>query len=230
MILYVIVFVVFVLMAISGYKKGASATLISLCLLFVSFVLATYLSELVTNAFYDNFVCTKIIGALRTYVSDAKEVILHETVDSLPPFVKALVDVTDYRNSSALGASVKNSGDTVAYAAENALRPLVCSFLSTVFSIVFFVIIYFIAKLLLLKPLNSVFRLPFVRTMDSVFGLVLSLFSSYLLVSFLAFILRILIPVTTNMPFFLTESTIYNSYIFYHFYSGNIFYNIISIF
>lgn len=230
MILDILVVLIFVLLAVYGYKKGASYTLVSLFGMFVCLILAATLADIVSTVFYDTFISEKVFLGVSQYVSDSKTVILSQTVDSYPSFVRFLVEITGYSDSEALSISVENVSDKVAIAAEIAIKPLVVSVISIGFTLIFFILFYILFRVFLTKPLTAVFKLPLINTLDSVCGVVLSFGTSYLLVSFIAFILRLLIPVCDNMPIFFNESTIYNSYIFYYLYSGNIFYNIISLF
>jgi len=230
MILDIIVILIFILLMIVGYRRGASKTLVSLFVMIAAFLLATFFSQPLATFVYDRFISSRVISSVSAHVRGTESVVLSQTVDALPSFVKSIVGITKFSESDALSVSVENVGNKVSIAVDTALRPLLVSVLTSAFLILLFLVIYILLRFLLTRPLLSLFKLPLIKTLDSVCGLLLSLGTSYLVVSFLAFLLRLLMPATANMQIYLLESTIYNSYIFYHFYSGNIFYNIISLF
>ena len=78
-------------------------------------------------------------------------------------------------------------------------------------------------KLLVVRPVLKLFELPGIRGVNRFFGGVIGFVDAFLLVSLLAYLLRLLMPAVSSQNGILNESTIYNSFIFYHFYSGNIF-------
>ncbi len=74
-----------------------------------------------------------------------------------------------------------------------------------------------------MNPVLRLFELPVIRGVNRFFGAVIGFIDAFLLVSLLAYLLRLLMPDINSQGGILNESTIYNSFIFYHFYSGNIF-------
>ncbi|MBQ8538618.1 MAG: CvpA family protein [Ruminococcus sp.] len=228
MIYDIIVIAILIISLFVGYKVGAAKMLVSMLSGIASFVLAAIFGDFCAQLIYDSYLSTAIINSVSSTVvnSGAGELVTAE----LPPFVSFAMMLTGFDYDNALKTSLESLPQAIATGFETAVRPVVMSVLEVVLTLLIFVIIYFVLRLVLRAVLNFVFTLPVLKVINKVFGVVLSFVSSLLFVSFLAFLLNIIMPYLTDIPFWLSESTIYNSYIFYHFYSGNIFINLISAF
>ena len=80
-----------------------------------------------------------------------------------------------------------------------------------------------ILQRIMVRPLVRLFRFPVLNVINRVGGAVIGLIDAVLLVCMLAYLTKlIIVNVGSNSSWF-NESTINNSFIFYHFYSGNIF-------
>lgn len=228
MIYDVVVIVILLISLIVGYNRGAAKMLVSMLSGLVSFILAALLGDFCAGLVYDSYLSSAIINSVSSAVSNssAGELITAE----LPPFVSFAMMLTGFDYNNALKTSLDSLPQAIATGFETAIKPVVMSVLTFVLTLLIFLLIYFVLRAVLKAVLGFVFRLPILRGVNKFFGAVLSLFGSLIFVSFLAFLLNIIMPYLTDIPFWLSESTIYNSYIFYHFYSGNIFINLISAF
>ena len=95
--------------------------------------------------------------------------------------------------------------------------------------IALFLILSLLLRLILLKPFLSLFEAPGISAVNTFFGGVIGFVDAFLIVSLLAYLLKLLMPLISSEAGILNESTIYNSFIFYHFYSGNIFSALVSL-
>ena len=228
MILDIFVVIILALCMFIGYKRGASKTVLSLFFTAVAFVAAVLLGDLLATEIYNSFFKEAIISNVSEYALTADSLSVEPTVDSLPSFVQFIVDITDFQSDSTFLDAVNTTKDTIAMAVERVLQPLIHSLLSFVLTLILFIIIKLILRLFVLKPICSVFKLPVLHHLDSFAGMILSLLIGLLVISFLAFLLKLIAPTVDNMPDILSKQTIYNSYIFKHFYNGNIFYALTS--
>ena len=228
MIYDVVVIVILLLSLVIGYNRGAAKMIVSLLGGIASFVLAAFLGDFCANLIYDSYLSSAIINSVSSTVmnSGAGELVTAE----LPPFVSFAVMLTGFDYDSALKVSLDTIPQAIATGFESAVKPVVMSVLTFVLTLLIFLLIYFVLRLILKAILGFVFEMPLLKGINKFLGAVLSFFGSLIFVSFLAFLLNIIMPYLTEIPFWLSESTIYNSYIFYHFYSGNIFINLISAF
>ncbi|MBQ6626974.1 MAG: CvpA family protein [Ruminococcus sp.] len=227
MILDVIIIVLLIISLFVGYKLGAARVILSLLGYVFALFVATFLGEYLSSVLYDSFVSPSVIDVV-TQALNAEVYDINSAVSELPLIARFSLFVTGYDLNSAI------TGDggvttSLAIAIESALKPVVQAVLSAVLIFILFFAVYFIYRLTIYKLLIKIFRLPLLRFFNSLFGAVGGVLILTLFVSLFALILRIVSPFVEHMPFILSTSTIYNSYIFYHFYSGNIFYKLISI-
>lgn len=216
---------VFLLCIIVGYVKGAAKTLLSLVGFFSSFLLAVFLGELITDLLYDNYLSTAIIESIRDNLATQSDT----TTVSLPPFASFALSLSGFDYESALSSAVKCAPTAIATTFEAMVKPVIVSVLSFVFTSVIFILSFILFKIVVRKILLFVSELPVISTINRVLGALCGVINAVLILSFLAFLLKTFMPYMNDIPFMLSESTIYNSYIFYHFYSGNIFNAIISV-
>ncbi len=229
MVLDIFAIIILLISCYVGYRNGGAKTIVSLLGTVLAFSVATFLGDILSGLIYDSFISQSVVDGVSTYAASTQTVSVAPTVDSLPSFVQSIVDFTGFESNSSLINAVNSAKDTVALSVESAIRPLVVSVLSFIITTVLFFIVHFIIRLVLLKPIIAVFRLPLIRAVDSAIGVICALLCAVLLISFLAFLLKLITPYISDMPQFLSEETIYNSYIFKHFFNGNIFYAVTSI-
>ena len=222
MIYDVLVIVIILISLILGFKRGCAKMLSSLVLSLFAFLLAVFLGDFLSQLLYDTYIAPEIIRSVSESVS-SQTADMATLSKELPAFVRFTVGLTGFDIDAALSSASKSFPLTVAAAFESAIRPIVISVASFILTAVIFLVVYLIFKFIVLKLLSAVFNLPILRGFNSLLGAVCALLSAVLLVSFIAFLLRLVMPYITHMPYIFSESTIYNSYIFYYFYSGNIF-------
>ena len=126
---------------------------------------------------------------------------------------------------SAVAASSTQAANTI----EQVVRPMIVAIVAFILTVVLVVILSVLLRLLIVKPLVKLFESSPLKGINRFFGGVLGILEGILTVCALAYLLKLLIPIIHPDSYLLSESTIYNSYIFYHFYSGNIFSAITSI-
>ncbi len=226
--LYDIIVILIILISIfAGYKIGAAKTILTFIGSVCCFLIAVFLGDYLSTLTYDNFVSESILSTVTQSLNANGGVIMTEDMPALVRFalnfagedVKALID-----------NAVSSAPTLIAQSVETALKPIILSLLSFIFTAIIFVVVYFLFRVLVLKLLLNIFRLPLIKGVNSILGAVFGLINSVLFISFIAFLLKLIMPYLQNVPYAFSESIIYNSYIFYHFYSGNIFNTIISLF
>ncbi len=228
MIYDILVVAILIMSVVIGYSRGAAKTIISLITFVLSLSLSVYIGGLISDFIYDGYIKQAIIDSVTQSVVDSGA--LNVANATLPPFVSFSMMLTGFDYMSALENSVNTLPDAIATGFETALRPVVTSVLTFVMTAITFLILYFVFRFIVIKLLNFVFNLPIIRGVNKFFGAIFGFLTALFVISFLAFLLTLVMPYIENMPYWLSESTIYNSYIFYHFYSGNIFNNLISVF
>lgn len=216
---------VVLLCIVIGYVRGAAKTVVSFVGYIVSFLVSVFLGDLLTQLIYDNFISEKIIDSIQeTFTTQAVT-----TSVELPPFVSFVLKFTGFDYENALVKAIDNAPSTVAIAFETAVKPIIVSVLSFLLTAVIFILVSLLFRLIVRKILMFVFELPVISSINKMLGALCGAVNSVFIISFIAFLLKLLMPYMNDIPYMFCESTIYNSYIFYHFYSGNIFNAIISV-
>lgn len=216
MVLDIIVAAILLLITFIGYKKGAAGMLIGIAMMFVSFVAAAWVSKWLSGVMYQSFFAPSVDKAAASAAASAGDL-----VSQLPWWAQKALDFSGKEIASAGSEGLANAINAV-------VQPIVTGILTVILTLILFLIIDLILHKLLLKPILAVFRLPFVRTVDRIIGAIIGAAEGVLIVCMLAFVLKLVLPYIDTNAGFLNESTIYNSFIFYHFYSGNIFTTITS--
>ena len=219
MIYDVILVGIFLLLIIINAHRGAAKALAGLVCSMISYLAATALGKIVSTLIYDSIVRPAVDKAVVDALNNTASNTLESVTDSIPAWIAGILKL----NSIDLSSIVNQNSSVVTKAVNDALRPAAVSLISFLVTILFFFIIYFLLRVVVMNPVLRLFELPVIRGVNRFFGAVIGFIDAFLLVSLLAYLLRLLMPAINSQGGILNESTIYNSFIFYHFYSGNIF-------
>lgn len=228
MILDVIIIMLCVVAVFVGWKLKVSQMLLALLGNIISVIISAFLGDYLAPIIYDAYIKPGIIESLSQSVSSTTGGYI-SAVEELPAFVKFVLSLCGMSSDADFSQINENLSLSVADAIEASINPMIISILSIILSALIFTLVFLIYRFLIMHFLLKVFKLPVLSGIDSFLGALCGILVAIVLVSFFAFLLRTITPYVEHMPFWLSESTIYNSYIFYHFYNGNIFYNVISI-
>lgn len=219
MIYDVILVGIFLLLIIINARRGAARALAGLVCSMISYLAATALGKIISTLIYDSIVRPAVDKAVVDALNNTASNTMESVSNSIPGWIAAILKL----NSVDLSSIVNQNSSVVTKAVNDALRPAAVSLISFLVTILFFFIIYFLLRVLVMNPVLRLFELPVIRGVNRFFGAVIGFIDAFLLVSLLAYLLRLLMPAINSQGGILNESTIYNSFIFYHFYSGNIF-------
>ena len=229
MILDVIIIALALIAVLIGWKLKASRMLLALLGNIIAVIISALLGDYLSDVVYSTYIKDKIIESLTATIQPNVESIT-DAFSQLPMFVRFSLNITGFSVDKELATATSDITHSLATNIESAMSSVVISVLSVVLSMLIFAVVYLLYRFLIMHFLLKVFELPLVSGVDSFLGSICAVVVIAVLVMFFAFMLRMITPYVCDMPFWLSESTIYNSYIFYHFYSGNIFYKVISIF
>ena len=220
MIYDLIIVIITILFVVIGAFRGAAKTLMNLLCVLVSGVASIFLGKLFASMIYDAMIKNVITDTVSKAVGNAASNAagsIESAVDALPGFLKSLFGAF----GGQLDHSLSVTADTAASVAEQTLRPIILALSAFLLTVVLFILLCFLLKLIAVRPISKLFE-NYLSGVNRFFGALLGLVEAFLAIMVLAYLLRILIPVLNSDSYLLSESTIYNSYIFYHFYSGNI--------
>ena len=223
MIYDIILLVVVIGLVILNVWRGAAKALAGIATSIVSYLGATALGAFLSEKLY--FWLLK--PAIDKAVADALTNISNETagnvVNALPSWLTGLLGISGEDLTKLFSGPLSAANESITKAVDAAVQPIAIAILSFFMTIILFFIFALIIRKLLMKPLLKLFDFPVIRTVNKVLGAVVGLVDAFLVISMFAYLLHLIIPYVGKDTGFLSESTIYNSFIFYHFYNGNIF-------
>ena len=221
MILDIFCLIIVVVFAIIGIKTGAAKVVFRLLSVVCSFVLSLFLSHFLAELVYNAFIKQTITDNISKVVNDTAlgtaQQKASELLGSLPALLANSLEyfriseakVTDMFNTSAVSGI------------EGAVMTPIVGVVSFVIFVILFLIFVFVFKKLF-GVIAKIFRLPFIRVVDSLLGLVLGILEGILAIYIFAFALKIIIPLTSGNAFIINEAYISESFVFSLFYFGGI--------
>lgn len=222
MILDLIVLALFVLFIVIGTVRGAARTLFGLVSTFAAYLSAAWLAGLAATGLYRMLIRPSITGIIDDWVGKIASGVVSDAGAALPAWLIGALDLSGKKLGTIADLTAASSGK-IAADIDTAVEPIIVGLISTLLTILFFLFIRFILRKLLMEPVLALFKAPVIGTVNRLLGAAIGAVEGLLIVSMLAYLLRLLLPHIAEPPAFMDESTIYNSLIFYHFYSGNIF-------
>ena len=223
MIFDIIVILIFITLIIINVVRGAAKSLAGILTVVVSYFASTALGKMAGAYLYDIFVKPALTQAVTNAVSNVSADAANGVVSALPSWLTGLLSISAEDFSKLLKEPINNVSGTVSDAVNQAVQPVATGILTFFITILLFLIIWIILRKILVKPIVGLFRLPVLNFINRLLGFVLGAVDAFLLVSMLAYLTKLIIGCMSIRSSWFNESTIYNSFIFYHFYSGNIF-------
>lgn len=223
MIYDVILVGIFILMIVINAHRGAAKALAGMLCSLVAYLAATALGKIASDWIYETFIRPEIDKAVINAVSSAAANTTEAITTSLPAWLAGLLKINSVDLSTVVGNNISKNAAAITTVVNDTVKPLAVGIVSVLATVLLFFLIYYLLKLLVVRPVLKLFELPGIRGVNRFFGGVIGLIDAFLLVSLLAYLLKLLMPAISSQSGIFNESTIYNSFIFYHFYSGNIF-------
>ena len=223
MIFDVIVILIFVALIALNVFRGAAKSLARFIATLVSYLGATAIGQWLSLLSYNSIVRPAMEKAVANAVSGVSTDAAESIISALPSWLTGIVDLKAEDLTNTFSEPISNATGTITEAVNTAVKPVACGILTFFITIIAFLFLMIILQRILVKPLVRLFRFPVLNVVNRVGGAVIGLIDAILLVCMLAYLIKlIIVNVGSNSSWF-NESTINNSFIFYHFYSGNIF-------
>lgn len=223
MIFDVFVILVFIISVIINIRRGAAGALARFIASIIAYFAAAALGEWIAQGAYEIFVRPAIEKAVSGAVANAGTQAADSVVSALPSWLTGLLNLSAEELTNTFSDPISNVSGTVTTAVNDAVKPVACGILTFFITILVFMILMILLRWIVVKPLVRLFRFPGLNVLNRIGGAVIGVVGAFLLVCMTAYLIKlILVNVGSNSSWF-NESTINNSFIFYHFYSGNIF-------
>ncbi len=223
MVFDIIVILIFIGLIALNVFRGAARSLARFIATLISYLGATALGQWLSLLSYNSIVRPAMEKAVTNAVNGVSTEAADSIISALPSWLTGITDLKAEDLTNAFSGPISNATGTITEAVNTAVKPVACGILTFFITIIIFLFLMMILQRILVKPLVRLFRFPVLNVVNRVGGAVIGLIDAILLVCMLAYLTKlIIVNVGSNSSWF-NESTINNSFIFYHFYSGNIF-------
>lgn len=220
------------LSVIVGYKKGAAKTILSMAAIIVAVVLSVIVSRMLSTVIYDAFfkesLQNKVESALENGVVGSVADTTVDVVSALPGLIVGAMSYFGMPQSAFEDYccdAISQQETAAAVVITEKLSPVVTGLIALVLSIVLFIGLYFLLRLLI-KPVSKIFKLPIIRKPDSFLGGLIGFVKGIVWILVFATLIKLIIPFIPSQWSFLSEDAIEKSYIFSYVYSGGLLSNI----
>ena len=228
MIYDIILVLIFLVLIIVNVYRGAARSLAGIIVSIISYLAATSLGKILSSLIYDKMLRGAVDNAVTKALSNLGTDAVAKFNENAPSWITGILKSSGIDLSSIISNNVNATSGNVSNALNQAIRPMAVNMLAFILTIVLFILICLLLRFIIVKPLLRVFRLPIINGLNRLLGGVIGFVDAFLIVSLLGYLLKLLLPTFESNSGIFNESTIYNSFIFYHFYSGNIFTAILS--
>lgn len=193
----ILLLALFVLFIILGYKRGFIKTVSGLVALVVAVLLASSLSGPIANGVYTGTVHPTVLNALEEEISTEvlpSETELDTAIENMPGWISALLAVGEVGDGAAILDKVdavemgKSAANTIM---DVVVTPLVLPMMQMLCSVLLFLVAYIVVSLLL-GLLDLVAKLPILKQLNKILGLIAGVATGALWVIFAARILYLL--------------------------------------
>ncbi len=223
MVFDVIVVLIFIVLIVLNIFRGAARSLARLIATVISYLAATALGQWLSLLSYNAIVRPAMEKAVTNAVSGVSGKAADSIITALPSWLTGITNLDAEDLTRAFSDPISNATDTISEAVNTAVKPVACGIMTFFITLLAFLFLMIILQRILVIPLSHLFRFPVLNVINRVGGAVIGLIDAVLLVCMFAYLTKlIIVNVGSNSSWF-NESTINNSFIFYHFYSGNIF-------
>ncbi len=224
MIYDIILVAIFLIMIVIYVYRGAMRSLMGIISEIIAYAMAIALGKLLAVQAYKAIFLPAIDKAVNEAIANLGTDAASQLTDNLPSWMAGILNLSGADLNNLLQQGLSGAGDMATSAVSSAVEPIAVGLLTFFITIILFLLLSIFLRIVIVNPLLRLVRgASLVRKVDGLLGGILGFVAAFLLVSMLAYLLKLLLPNISSQSGWLNESTIYNSFIFYHFYSGNIF-------
>ena len=223
MIFDLITIAIFITLVIIGYARGAAKSLIGIVMSFVSYLLASMLAKIIASWVYTTFILPVVTRSVTDTIAGVASGASNDIATYMPQWLLLALKMSDKDISDVFLSTGSDLSKKAVDVIDSSVQPVIVGFIALLLTLLLYLLIQLLLRKLAVKPILGLFELPVLNTLNRVLGALLGLIEALIIVSMFAYLLKLILPYIHSDVSFLNESTIYNSFIFYYFYSGNIF-------
>lgn len=223
MIFDIILVAIFIILIIVNVWRGFAKSLASILSAVGAYFGATALGGMIANFIYDSLIQPAVTKAVKDAVVNVSNQTADGVVSALPTWLTGLMNISAEDLTKLLQQPISEASGSIAETVNTAIRPIAIGIITALATVILFLLLIIILRKLITRPIVLLFRFPILIFVNRLLGAVIGFIDAFLLVSMLAYLTKLIIVNASPQSSWFNESTIYNSFIFYHFYSGNIF-------
>lgn len=221
------IILLFAIFIVSGLKRGLVRSLIGFVATVIAIVLSMYLSKITSIFIYDNFIKNNLLVQINDILNEYVGCDLNEKTaavfNELPKILSNTLMFCGV-TSSVVGDVIENSTGNASYELVKLFSPTIISVIRTILVPFIFIVIYTPLNFLN-RVIGRIFRVPGLRQIDQVLGAIIGALKGFLLIVLITFLLKMFLPMMSNIPDIFSKNTIESTFLFKEFYRDNIIYD-----
>ena len=229
MIFDIILILIFIVLIIVNICRGIARSLANIIACVLAYLGAAAVGQFLADYLYETLVKPAVTKAVTDAIVNASSDAANGVVSSLPAWLTGLLNLSAEDLTTVMQEPISNASGTISEAVNKAIQPVATGLMVVFITVILFLLLFFILRWILKKPMELIFSFPILNAVNRLLGAVIGFVDAFLLVSMLAYLTKVIIVNFHPQSAWFNESIIYNSFIFYYFYSGNIFSWIISL-
>ncbi len=222
-ILDIILVLLLAIFLYDGFKRGAVKSLIDIVGYVVVLTLTSWLAGIVADAVFTTFVWPHVLSeinqALQSSAGSDPASQVTTLLNSLPSFVSNTLKFYGVTQEYLISAA-QSSSNNIAEDIMKSISPVFINLIKTVAFSTLLVVLTSIFKVFS-RTLNRVFNLPILKQINKLLGLVCGALKCVIIIFITCYIIQIVIPMMSNTPEILSQSSIDSTIIFKNIYYNN---------
>ena len=186
-----------------------------------------YISKIASIFIYDNFIKNNLLVQINDILNEYVGRDLNEKTaavfNELPKMLSNTLMFCGV-TSNVVGDVIENSTGNASYELVKLFSPTIISVIRTILVPFIFVVIYTPLNFLN-RIIGRIFKVPVLRQIDQVLGAIIGALKGFLLIVLITFLLKMFLPMMSNIPDIFSKNTIESTFLFKEFYRNNIIYD-----
>lgn len=222
-ILDIILVLLLAIFLYDGFKRGAVKSFIDIVGYVVVLTLTSWLAGIVADAIFTTFVWPHVLNeinqALQSSAGSDPASQVTTLLNSLPSFVSNTLKFYGVTQEYLISAA-QSSSNNIAEDIMKSISPVFINLIKTVAFSTLLVVLTSIFKVFS-RTLNRIFNLPILKQINKLLGLVCGALKCVIIIFITCYIIQIVIPMMSNTPEILSQSSIDSTIIFKNIYYNN---------
>ncbi len=220
--------ILMVISIITGYKSGIIKSIVGLLGAILATILSAYIANIIANFVYSSIISVKITESINTIINQYGIGGLTRKVEFMfSSFPAILYNMLIYMGITKdyVVQVINSTQGNIGLELSNMLKPAIVNVIRVIVMSLVFMLVMAIVKIIT-KNMRTVLKLPGLKQIDKFLGAVFGAFKCIVLLIFVIFIIKLIIPMMTEIPPILSIDTIESTILFKVLYDNNILYEL----